>query len=131
MRQKLNVSPRSLQHAAVVQEKAAPELVQAVERGDLPVSTAAQLAHLSKDRQRDLATAGKKTAAKSAKRMRIRKASRAHDTRQPDPTPKDTETTATCASSRYLGRDVQSAKAAFLKEQAANGVGTSEADHAV
>jgi hypothetical protein len=128
----LNVSPRSVQHAAVVQEKAAPELMQAVERGDIPVSTAAQLAHLSKDRQRDIAAAGKKTAAKSAKRIRIRKASCAHETRQPDPAAKETE------HDRDLGllRDTwaatcESARAAFLKEQAANGIGTSEADHAV
>jgi ParB-like chromosome segregation protein Spo0J len=132
----LNVSRRSVQHAAVVQEKAAPELVEAVDRGDIPVSTAAQLVNLPKARQRAIATArGKlapRLAAKSARRMRTAKASRADDTRQLNPTPKETE----------HGRDLrilrdtwvatcESAKAAFLKEQAANGIGTSEADHAV
>ena len=132
----LNVSRRSVQHAAVVQEKAAPELVEAVDRGDIPVSTAALLVNLPKARQREIATArGKlapRLAAKSARRMRTAKASRAHDTRQLDPTPKETEHD---RDLRIL-RDTwvatcESAKAAFLKEQAANGVGTSEADHAV
>lgn len=36
----LYVSERAVRHAAVVQEKAVPELVAAVERGDIPFSTA-------------------------------------------------------------------------------------------
>lgn len=68
----LHVSPRSVRHAAVVQEKAVPEMVRAVERGDIPVSTAAQLAHLPKARQREIAAEGKKAAAKAAKQVRIR-----------------------------------------------------------
>jgi hypothetical protein len=140
----LNVSRRSVQHAAVVQEKAVPELVQAVDRGAIPVSTAAQLVNLPKARQREIATTRGKLAArlavKSARRIRTRKASRAHETRQPNIAPKEAEQhdrdlrilrntwAATC----------ESARAAFLKEQellhrATIGVGTlpSEADHAI
>jgi hypothetical protein len=40
----LNVSRRSLQHAAVVREEGAAELIAAVEHGDIAVSAAAQLA---------------------------------------------------------------------------------------
>lgn len=69
----LHVSERAVRHAAVVQEKAAPELVAAVERGDIPVSTAADLVDLPKARQREIASAGKKAAAKSAKHIRVQK----------------------------------------------------------
>lgn len=68
----LQVSRRSVQHAAVVLEKAAPEMVQAVERGEIPVSAAAQVIHLPKARQRELAAEGKKATAKAAKQSRIR-----------------------------------------------------------
>ena len=84
----LHVSRRSVQHAAVVQEKAAPELVKAVERGDIPVSTAAQIAHLPKARQREIAAEGKKAAARAARQSRIRSQPR----REERPaTPKETE----------------------------------------
>ena len=126
----LKVSRRSVQHAAIVLEKAVPELVQAVERGEIPVSTAARLVHMPKARQREIASArGKlapRLAAKSARRMRTAKrASRAHDTRQLDPTPKETQHD---RDLRIL-RDTwvatcELAKAAFLKEQAVNGVCT-------
>jgi hypothetical protein len=132
----LNVSPRSVQHAAVVQEKAAPELVEAVDRGDIAVSKAALLVNLPKAPQREIATAPSKSAArlaaKSAKRVLTAKARRAQGTWQPDPTPKETEHD---RDLRIL-RDTwvatcESAKAAFLKEQATNGIGTSGADYAV
>jgi ParB-like chromosome segregation protein Spo0J len=82
----LKVSRRSVQLAAVIQEKAAPELVAAVERGDIPVSTAARLVDLPKARQREIATAGKKAAVKAARRVRKRKVGRAarHATCDPD-----------------------------------------------
>jgi len=72
----LHVSERAVHHAGVVQSKAAPELVQAVERGDISVSTAAQLAHLPQVRQREIAAKGKKTAVKVAKQIHIRKQAR-------------------------------------------------------
>ena len=132
----LNVSRRSVQHAAVVQEKAAPELVEAVDRGDIAVSTAAELVNLPKARQREIATArGKlaaRLAAKSARRVLTAKARRAHDTWQSDPTPKETEHDRDLRILRETwAATCKSAKAAFLKEQAASGIGTSEADHAV
>lgn len=72
----LKVSRRSVQLAAVVQDKAAPELVSAVERGDIPVSTAAKLVELPASRQREIASAGKKAAAKSAKQIDQRQQAR-------------------------------------------------------
>lgn len=122
----LNVSRRSVQHAAVVQEKAVPELVEAVDRGNITVSTAAKLVNLPKARQREIATAPGKSAArlatKSARRVRTAKVGRAHDTRQLDPAPRETEHD---RDLRIL-RDTwvatcESAKAVFLKERAANG----------
>lgn len=110
-----HVSERSVRHASALQKKAAPELVQAVDRGEIPVSTAAKLVDLPKDRQRALATAGKKAATKSAKQVEVR---RQAQRRPVAPTaPKETEHdkdlrflretwAATCAS----------AHAAFLKE---------------
>lgn len=73
-----HVSERAVNHASAVQKKAAPELAQAVDRGEIRVSTAAELAHLPRDRQRDIAVAGKKAATKAAKQVKARKqASRA------------------------------------------------------
>lgn len=71
----LNVSPRSVRHAAIVIDKGAPELAQAVERGAISVSTAAQLVDLPKARQREIAAAGKAAAGKAAKQMRARRQS--------------------------------------------------------
>src|SRR6516165_3256855 len=48
----LNVGKRSVERAADVREHGAPELVHAVERGDVKVSVAADIATLSKDEQR-------------------------------------------------------------------------------
>lgn len=50
--EKLNVSRRSVQRASEVQERAAPELQQAVERGDVSVSAAAEVATLPKAEQK-------------------------------------------------------------------------------
>lgn len=110
-----HVSERAVNHASAVQKKAAPELVQAVDRGDIRVTTAAELAHLPKDRQRELAAAGKKAATKAAKQAKARK--QAQRRTVAPAAPKETEHdkdlrflretwAATCAS----------AHAAFLKE---------------
>jgi ParB-like chromosome segregation protein Spo0J len=50
----LNVGHASVERARAVQRDGAPELVQAVERGRVAVSTAANIASLSKDEQREL-----------------------------------------------------------------------------
>jgi hypothetical protein len=97
----LNVSSRIVRQAAVVLEKAAPELLHAVERGDIPVSTAAQLVDLPKDRQREIAKGGKKAAAKSAKQISaLKHANRAAMATRP---PKRPNTIATFASCGRLG----------------------------
>lgn len=51
---KLSVGDRSVRHAREVIEKAAPEVVQAVESGKLAVSAAAELAKLEPERQREV-----------------------------------------------------------------------------
>jgi N6-adenosine-specific RNA methylase IME4 len=48
------VSPRTVEHAATVLESAVPEVVDAVRRGKLAVSAAAELARLDADAQRDV-----------------------------------------------------------------------------
>lgn len=63
------VGRASVERARIVQEKAAPELVQAVTDDRIPVTTAAQLVHLPKQRQQEIATTGKKAATKAAKRV--------------------------------------------------------------
>ncbi len=52
----LNVSERSVDHASTVVSKGTPELVEAVERGDITVSRAAEIAQHKKAQQNDLAT---------------------------------------------------------------------------
>jgi ParB-like chromosome segregation protein Spo0J len=86
----LHVSPRSVRHAAIVQEQAAPEMVEAVERGEIPVSTAARLVHMPKARQREIAFAGKKNAAKVAKQVRMRR-SHQRERQQREPAQEETQ----------------------------------------
>ncbi len=71
-----NVSTRSIETARVVRAKGAPELVEAVQRGAMKVSTAADLVDYSKDRQRELAAAGKYEVAKAVSRKRRNEAVR-------------------------------------------------------
>lgn len=70
----LKVSRGSVQHAAIVRDKGAPELVDAVISGVLPVSTAAQVAELSVERQREvIAGADPKAVLAAAKEIRAKK----------------------------------------------------------
>jgi ParB-like chromosome segregation protein Spo0J len=87
----LNVSVASVKRAAAVIERAEPELVAAVERGDIPVSTAAKLVDLPKARQREIAKSGKKAAAKSAQQIETRKRARRAQKPTPIPVVKETE----------------------------------------
>lgn len=110
----LNVSPRSVRRAGEVFDKGAPELIAAVERGEMRLSTAAELTTLPKARQRELVAAGKTAAAKSAHQIRTRKAARA----MPAPTPsKETEHD---RDLRYLretwAATCDSARTAFLSD---------------
>ena len=66
----LNVSRRSLQHAAKVQEKGAPELQAAVEQGRVAVSTAAELAEQPAEEQTKIAAMSEKDILSEAKRIR-------------------------------------------------------------
>lgn len=50
----LNVSPRSVQSAKAVVERAAPEVVAAVDAGEMPVSVAAEAARLEPEVQREI-----------------------------------------------------------------------------
>lgn len=50
----LNVGKRSVERARTVQERAAPEVVEAVDRGDIAVSAAAEIAALPADEQKRL-----------------------------------------------------------------------------
>jgi N6-adenosine-specific RNA methylase IME4 len=72
----LNVSPRSVRHAAAVKDKAEPELKAAVEQGHIAVSVAAKAAKLSPKLQREVAkraTKGEANAAAKAVKQETRK----------------------------------------------------------
>ena len=79
----LNVSRRSVQHAAKVIEKGAPQLVQAVESGVMAVSKAAKLTKLSKARQQEVATSPGK-AKRAARRLDREKAAEQQRTHTED-----------------------------------------------
>lgn len=76
----LNVSRRTVQHAAKVIEKGTPKLVQAVESGAMAVSKAAKLTKLPEARQQEIATspAKAKKAARRLDRERAAARQRAH-----------------------------------------------------
>jgi DNA-binding transcriptional regulator YdaS (Cro superfamily) len=56
----LNVSRPSVQRAAAVREQGAPELVAAVEKGEVSVSAAAEVVDLPHEEQRELVKSGRK-----------------------------------------------------------------------
>lgn len=66
----LNVSERTVKTAKHVQEHGAPELVHAVEAGEVSVSAAAEVASLPKDEQVKVAAAGPKAMKEVAKQSR-------------------------------------------------------------
>jgi len=69
----LNVSRRTVQHARRVHEEGAPELVQAVERGTVSVSAAADVASLPQDEQQEIVARGEREILKAATEIRARK----------------------------------------------------------
>jgi hypothetical protein len=78
-----NVSERSVANGAKVHAEGTPELVSAVERGDVAVSTAAVVAELPKDEQRNAVAGGKRAVAKAAKQIQVKKAQKAGATKPP------------------------------------------------
>ena len=72
----VNVSERSVRLAVTVVAKCVPELVQAVERGDIAMSKAATFTELPKERQAEIATAGRRQANKTARRIKQNKAAK-------------------------------------------------------
>jgi hypothetical protein len=70
----LNVSERSVARAREVQERGAPELVQAVEHGELSVSAAADIATRPVEEQREIVARGEREILRAAQEIRARKA---------------------------------------------------------
>jgi len=73
----LNVSRRSVQRAVAVQRDGTPELIAAVDAGDVSVSAAAEVATLPEDEQREVVARGEKEILTRAKEIRAAK-HRAH-----------------------------------------------------
>lgn len=70
----LNVSRPSVQRAREVIERGAPELVQAVERGEVSVSAAATIAEVPKVEQAQIVARGEREILEAAKAIRTKKA---------------------------------------------------------
>jgi N6-adenosine-specific RNA methylase IME4/ParB-like chromosome segregation protein Spo0J len=69
----LNVGERSVRHAADVRDHGAPELVQAVERGAISVSAAADIATAPIEEQREIVARGEDEILRMARDIRARK----------------------------------------------------------
>src|SRR5262249_33451874 len=74
----LKVSERTVRHAREVREHGAPELIQAVERGAVSVSAAADVAELAQDQQRELIARGEREILQAAKDIRARRIAKQH-----------------------------------------------------
>jgi N6-adenosine-specific RNA methylase IME4 len=74
----LNVGERSVRRAADVRDHGAPELQHAVERGDISVSAAADIASLPVNRQQEIVARGEKEILEAAKEIRARQAADRH-----------------------------------------------------
>jgi hypothetical protein len=77
----LNVSERSAANAAKVQAEGTPELVRAVEQGEVAVSTAAVVTELPQEEQRKAVAGGKQAVVKAAKQLKAKKAQKAATTK--------------------------------------------------
>jgi N6-adenosine-specific RNA methylase IME4 len=77
----LNVGRASVERAKTVQRDGAPELVQAVERGILSVSAAADIATEPPEQQREVVAKGEREILERAKEIRARKAEQNHAAR--------------------------------------------------
>lgn len=79
--QLLNVSERSVRSAKAVLNHGAPELVQAVERGAVSVSAAADVATRPVEEQRQIVARGEREILQAAKQIRAEKAQERHQER--------------------------------------------------
>jgi DNA modification methylase len=70
----LNVGERTVARAREVQDRGTPELIHAVERGDVKVSAAADIATESPERQREIVAQGEDQILAAAKAIRARRA---------------------------------------------------------
>jgi hypothetical protein len=68
----LRVSKRSVQNARAVKERGVPELADAVRKGDVAVSAAAEVAKLPEEEQREVVAKGKKAVADRAREARAK-----------------------------------------------------------
>lgn len=66
----MNVSGKAVDMAAKVHAKAVPEIIDAVDRGDLAVSAAALVADLPEDKQKEIAADGPKAVKQAAAKIR-------------------------------------------------------------
>jgi hypothetical protein len=87
----LNVSPKSVERARVVQNDAVPELRHAVEQGHLAVSLAAQAAKLPEEQQRDIAAKAEAGEANVVRAV-VKKERRAQREVEPQPAKADNTT---------------------------------------
>lgn len=77
----LNVGKRSVERAREVLDEGSPELIAAVERGAVSVSTAADVATLPKPKQAEIVARGEKEILQAAKQIRAEKAETRRDER--------------------------------------------------
>ena len=77
----LNVGKRSVERAREVLDEGAPELVSAVERGVASVSTAADVATLPKEEQREIVARGEREILEAAKQIRAGRADTSRNAR--------------------------------------------------
>jgi len=72
--EQLNISDRSIRTAKKVQEAGTPELIEAVEQGEISVSAAADVATIPKEEQAEVVAKGEKEILQKAKEIRTEKA---------------------------------------------------------
>lgn len=81
----LSVGKRSVERAVELLSSGVPELVEAVERGEVAVSAAAEVASLSEEEQREVVEEGPKAIKAKAKELREGKAHEPKEGKEPKP----------------------------------------------